>query len=151
MATGDGKAVSKARVHAKFREAVGARVFHARLRAEALREGYANPPPWMLPDGLDDPLDSAGVTAAFSRGEIGQNFAEVYQAESPGATGDAPCLKIQAGYLQAMERAFRLRHASGPRCAMMAAGRAKGHGDENGTLQNGVIRYVQDLLTAGQS
>lgn len=151
MATGDGRGASKARVHVIFQERVGDLVRQARERADALKGGYQTPPPWMLPGDLKDPLDLARVGEMFDRGEIGQNFAEVYQAESPGATGDAPCLKLQAAYLQAMERAFRVRHCTLPRCAMMAAGRAKGHGDQNGTLQNGVIRYVQDLLTAGQT
>lgn len=145
-----GKATSKAKVHDKFRKNVLRLVDQARLRAEALRGGYAAAPGWMTPEGLSDPLDAAGTSAAFDRGEIGQNFAEVYQAASPGTTGDGPCLKLQAAYLQAMERAFRVRHCTLPRAAMMAAGRAKGHGDPDGTLQNGVVRYVQDILTAGQ-
>ena len=151
MADGDGRASSKARVHTMFQERMDDLVRQARERAEALKGGYEPPPPWMIPGDLKDPLDAGLVGEMFDRGEIGQNFAEVYQAESPGATGDAPCLKIQAGYLQAMERAFRVRHCTLPRAAMMAAGRAKGHGDENGTLQNGFGRYVQALTTAVQT
>lgn len=144
-------ATSKAQVHARFTAQVQRLAAEAGLLHKSVTTGAGRE--WQLGDlngWSGDVTDIPGMARPFDRKEIGQNFADVYQPKSPGTVGDAATLRLQNDYLAAMERAFRTRHASSVRAAVMAAGRRSGHGDGQGPLLDGVIRYAQDLLKAGQ-
>jgi hypothetical protein len=144
-------ATSKAQLHTRFTAQVQQLAAEAGLMHKSVTAG--EPRPWQLGDlnGWDGNVtDIPGMAKPFDRSEIGQNFADVYQPKEPGTVGDAATLRVQNDYLAAMERAFRTRHASSVRAAIMAAGRRNGHGSDQGPLLDGVIRYAQDLLKAGQ-
>jgi hypothetical protein len=59
-------------------------------------------------------------------------------------------IKLQAAYLQAMERAFNLRHATTIRCEAFAAGRRKGQSDPKGPLMGGVKGYIEQIIKRSQ-
>jgi hypothetical protein len=87
----------------------------------------------------------------FSRStELDQQYDKVFNTESPGTDGDMKAIKLQAAYLQAMERAFNLRHATTIRCEAFAAGRRKGQSDPNGPLIGGVKGYVEQIIKRSQ-
>ncbi len=105
---------------------------------------------WMLGDlalWAGDPLDLADIINAFDRTEAGLQYGEALVSPL-GATGDAASAKFQSDNLAVQERAFRLRHATGVRCALHAASRRAGHGNELGAPARVGI-YAQDLLVAG--
>ena len=114
----------------------------------------ALPRPWQVGSKgtwSGDPLDVSGMTGAFDRSKIGTVMAEIYSGkDKPGTTGDACTMRLQNDYLAAMERAFRTAKAPLCRTELFAAGRRKGHGSTSGVLLDGVVRYAQDLLKAGQ-
>lgn len=144
-------ATSKAQVHTRFTAQVQQLAAEAGLIHQGVTSGDGRE--WQLGDlngWSGDVTDIPGMARPFDRSEIGQNFADVYQPAEPGTVGDAATLRLQNDYLAAMERAFRTRHASSVRCTIMAAGRRNGHQSGQGPLLDGVIRYAQDLLTAGQ-
>lgn len=141
---------SKGQVHDRFTAQVQKLAAEAGLLHKGVTSGEGRE--WQLGDlngWSGDVTDIPGMSRPFDRKAIGQNFADVYQG-TPGTTGDAATLRLQNDYLAAMERAFRTRHASSVRLTIMAAGRRKGHADAQGPLLDGVIRYAQDLLKAGQ-
>jgi hypothetical protein len=87
----------------------------------------------------------------FSRStELDQQYDKVFNAESPGTDGDMKAIKLQAAYLQAMERAFNLRHATTIRCEAFAAGRRKGQSDPKGPLMGGVKGYIEQIIKRSQ-
>lgn len=138
----------KSTVHAEFYAHVATLKGAAAAAGLAVTAGgqraWAAPPPsaW-----AGDPADVAGMTAAFDRTAIGQEFASVYSdATTPGTVGDVVALKLQSDYVAGRERAFRTRHASAVRSAAHAAARRRGHGHDAGVYVNGVLRYAQDLV-----
>jgi len=104
---------------------------------------------WMYPsDWSGDPFDIPNIhQPSFDRTPINEEYQGV--CTKLGSTvGDAGCLKTQLDTVSQMERAFRLRHASGIRCVMHAAARHGGQGNGKGVF--GAVRnYAQDLLKAG--
>ncbi len=141
---------SKGQIHARFTAQVRALAAEAGLLHAGVTTGTGRE--WQLGDlngWSGDVTDVPGMGKPFDRKAIGQNFADVYQGE-PGTTGDAATLRLQNDYLAAMERAYRTRHVSSVRATIMAAGRRAGHASPQGPLLDGVIRYAQDLLKAGQ-
>lgn len=115
--------------------------------ADAMFNGGASV--WELADHKGkDPGNYAAVRDTFSRGELDSNCQDVYNPDSPGTDGDAKVVRLQSAYLQAMERAFRLRHCSLARSEAFSAGRRRGQGSENGPLQSpyGVLGYIEKLI-----
>lgn len=87
----------------------------------------------------------------FSRAkELDKQYDKIFDTESPGTEGDMKAIKLQAAYLQAMERAFNLRHATAVRCEAFAAGRRKGQADPRGPLIGGVKAYVEQIIKRSQ-
>lgn len=107
--------------------------------------------PWQTPpDWSGDPLDVEGMADGFDRSEAGEVYGEALQSEE-GSAGDAASMKLQSDYLATRERAYRLRHATPIRCALMAASRRAGHGDAGAGVFARVESFAQDLIVAGAS
>ncbi len=100
-----------------------------------------------------NPCDHISVRETFSRAKLDSQYQSVYSPGSPGTDGDAKVIKLQAAYLQAMERAFRLRHCSLVRAEAFASGRRKGQGSGNGPLLTpyGVKGYIERLIKLSAS
>jgi hypothetical protein len=95
-----------------------------------------------------DPLDLNGMADAFARTGLGAMYGAAL-TDNRGASGDAASAKLQSDYLGAMERAFRLRHATPIRCALHAAARRLGHSHAGAGIFARVETYAQDLIVAG--
>jgi len=108
---------------------------------------------WLVPSPDDwngDPLDVKETTKAFNRDEINENYRDAHKdPEDPGTVADATVLKLQIDWIGAMERAYRLRHATSARCGFAAASRLAGHGQEQGTFLGGVKNHLVDILQEG--
>ena len=105
---------------------------------------------WQLADvDGSDPANHESVRGKFSRTEeLDPLYQATFDANSPGTSGDAKVIKLQAAYLQAMERAFRVRHCSLARAEALSAGRKHDQGTEHGTLMapRGVLGYIVKLI-----
>lgn len=105
---------------------------------------------WQLAD-VDgtDPANHEEVRNKFSRtAELDVLYQSTYEEGNPGTSGDAKVIKLQAAYLQAMERAFRVRHCSLARAEALSAGRKYDQGTSDGTLMDprGVLGYIKKLI-----
>ena len=108
---------------------------------------------WQLAD-VDgtDPANHEEVRNKFSRtAELDPLYQATYETGNPGTSSDAKVIKLQAAYLQAMERAFRVRHCSLARAEALSAGRKYDQGTSNGTLMDpkGVLGYINKLIALG--
>ena len=109
-------------------------------------------PTWFVPSADDwsgDPLDVKGTTAAFNRDEINENYRDAHSTSGEGTVSDSIALKLQIDWVGALERSYRMRHASAARCAFAAAGRLCGHGNEKGIFLGGVRNHIVDILQQG--
>jgi len=125
-----------------------------KLSGQCLKIGNSHlegqPRVWQLAD-VDgtDPANHEEVRAKFSRtAELDPLYQSTYEAGNPGTSGDAKVIKLQAAYLQAMERAFRVRHCSLARAEALSAGRKYDQGTSDGTLMDprGVLGYIKKLI-----
>lgn len=98
-----------------------------------------------------NPAQHQSVRDTFSREQLDSSYQRVYNSSSPGTSGDAKVVKLQAAYLQAMERAFRLRHTSLARSEAFSSGRRYAQGLDNGPLlgSSGVAGYINKLIELG--
>lgn len=106
---------------------------------------------WLLGDKGEwdgDIFEIEKMGKAFDRKELNDKFTKTIDKSSNKSTGEKLAQRLTGDLLMAMERAFRLRHASQVRCSLFAAGRSDGHGD--GGLTKITVSYVQDLDKAGQ-
>lgn len=110
---------------------------------------------WFLPPTSDwsgDPLDIAGMNAAFDRTDLNSLYVDVVSDEEQrGRQGEAMLLKLQMDYVASLERAFRTRHATSVRSRIHASGRLYGHGASGGLYApaNGTIAlWLQRILEA---
>lgn len=134
----------------KFRKNVSAMATQSAAMAGAMLNGGAYS--WNLANHREkNPCQHTKVRDTFSREQLDSNYQQVYTPNSPGTDGDAKVVKLQAAYLQAMERAFRLRHTSLARSEAFAAGRRAGQGSEVGPLvgPSGVYGYILKLIELG--
>ncbi len=147
----DGKGESKAKVHPVFRE----NAEQLRADAENVEQALLNRAQrkWQilpLRDWNGDPLDVPDISGKFDRAEIHENYTEcLSDPESPGTTADTQALTLQNDWVAMQERAFRTRHATSVRSALHAAGRRKGHAHEQGVIQTGLVKYIQDVIKRG--
>lgn len=144
--------VSRGRIDERFFVQATALANQSGEQADATMLSTARP--WQIGDPATwdgDPLDIEGMTAAFDRTQIGVVMSQIYSGkDEPGTTGDANTMRLQNDYLAAMERAYRTSAAELCRCELFAAGRRRGHASPSGVILDGVVRYAQDLLKAGQ-
>lgn len=142
---------TKGEVHKVFADRTGELASHARAKADAARGRGQRA--WDTPAGWSgDPMDIPGLVAAYDRSEIDQNYAQlIASGDDPGTAGDVVAVKTQGDYVGLQERGIRARYSSSIRCIAHASARWKGHGNDKGIFQDGVIRYVQDAIKAGGS
>jgi hypothetical protein len=98
-----------------------------------------------------NPAQHQAVRDTFSREMLDSSYQRVYSPSDPGTSSDAKVVKLQAAYLQAMERAFRLRHSSLARSEAFSGGRRRAQGLENGPIlgASGVAGYINKLIELG--
>jgi hypothetical protein len=140
---------TKGQVHQVFLDRIGELVDFAEHNTRAVRgQGQRI---WQCPHGWSgNPLDIPGLTEAYDRAEIDQDYAGlIADGSDPGTTGDVVAVKTQADYVALQERALRTRYNSSVRCAAHAAARRRGHGNARGIFGDTMIRYVHDAITAG--
>jgi hypothetical protein len=107
---------------------------------------------WFIPDKSKwsgDPLKIPEIEKAFDREKINENYRDLIKdADAIGTTGETTVLKQQLDYVAALERAYRLRHATSIRCALHNSVRREAHGHNKGVFQR-VLTLVTDNLKAG--
>ena len=134
----------------KFRRNIIAMASQSKAMANSMLNGGAYT--WNVLDLNDkNPAVHEDVKATFTRANLDSDYQRVYTPSAPGTDGDAKVVKLQAAYLQAMERAFRLRHASLARSEALSAGRRDAQGSEQGPLlgPSGVYGYIMKLIELG--
>lgn len=89
------------------------------------------------------------IAKAYSRTEINDNLLACYVEDPPATQADTAALSVQLGAVSAAERAFQLRHANGLRAEAHAAARQAGQGHPSGTLRQGLLAQVQELIDQG--
>lgn len=94
-------------------------------------------------EGLIKPFDRDGINAKYA--------GAIADPNKPAPYSDLMSLALQIGYVGAMERAYRARHASPIRCLLAASGRRAGHGKDAGVLKGGVVGYIQAVAGSGQA
>lgn len=100
-----------------------------------------------------DPYDPNNSKKIFSRiEELDKQYATIFTPSSPGTDGDVKAVKLQAAYLQALERALNLRYCGLPRSEAFAAGRRKGQHSRQGPFMGptGVLGYVTKIIEKSQ-
>lgn len=113
------------------------------------------PREWFSPDKGDwdgDLTNVEGLSKAYDRSDNATDFqAAIKDGRQPGTVGDLLASQIQGDYLAVQERAYRARMHSSVRCRFHAAARQRGHGDEKGLFQQGVLGYVAQLVKASKA
>lgn len=92
-----------------------------------------------------DPFAIPELRLPFLRTDINVAYQETL-IEGNGSLGDCSALTLQGDYLAAMERCYRLRHASKLRRQTWAAARFLGHADPKGIFER-VQDHVTEILT----
>jgi hypothetical protein len=92
--------------------------------------------------------DVAGLVGPFDRTDANEGYSGAI-LQASGTVADMICQGTQIGYVGAMERAYRARHASPVRCLVHSAARRRGHGDDAGVLLCGPIAHLQRVIEAG--
>ena len=131
----------------RFKENIKRIAAQSTAMADAMFNGGARV--WEMAAHYDkDPGNYVTVRDTFSREDLDSSCQDVYRPSSPGTDGDAKVVRLQSAYLQAMERAFRLRHCSLARSEAFSAGRRRGQGSDNGPLGSpyGVLGYIEKLI-----
>lgn len=108
---------------------------------------------WMMPplqSWTGDPLDLAGMNAAFERDELNDLYSQMLNdPDSEGTVGDCAAAKLQIGYTSVLERAFRTRHMTHPRAVAHAQARRQAQGLPTGVFLGGVLPHIQNVIEAG--
>lgn len=134
----------------KFRSNIIAMAQQSKAMGSAMLNGGAYT--WNLLDHKKkNPAVHTEVRETFSRQNLDSDYQRVYTPGSSGTDGDAKVVKLQAAYLQAMERAFRLRHASLARSEAFSSGRRNAQGSDKGPIigPSGVFGYIAKLIELG--
>lgn len=146
MATG----TPKAKLHDRMNDALELLAQYAEASYKAAIGG--GQPVWFVPspdDWSGNPLDIKGITQAFNRDKINENYRDSHSTAGEGTVSDSIALKLQIDWIGALERSYRMRHASVARCTFAAAGRSCGHGNEKGIFKGGVRNHIVDILQQG--
>ena len=151
-----GHGTSKGTVDASFSARIAALEEQARKMAEQFRAGddYR---PWHVPSEMQS-QSTLDVTAlhnpAWDRNALNALYSEGLFAgpgKQSGTSGDLIATKYQIDFMAAEERAFRMRHASLPRCAALMHGRLRGHGTEQVSVFSFLQQTVENYIAAGRA
>ncbi len=97
-----------------------------------------------------NPLDVPGISTAFDRSAIHENYAAcLSDPDAAGTVADTQALTLQNDWVVVRERAFRVRHSTSVRAAVHAAARRAGHAHPQGVIGAGAVKYLQDLIKRG--
>lgn len=125
----------------------------ARQQSAQLRNGIA-PRPWHTPDNMAgrNLLDVPNLhEPAWNRDDANRLYVNdvLNYTGEPGTAGDVASLKKQIDFMAVEERAWRLRHASLPRCVAIAHGRLNSHADTTYGVFAAVQNVVKNHISAG--
>ena len=98
-----------------------------------------------------DLADIEGMSQAFDRSEIYDDFRATIQEDDKGVVADLELEVTQGDFVARLERAYRQRYHSSARDRMHAAARARGHRHDNGVLTVGVLGYLEHLKNLASS
>jgi hypothetical protein len=116
--------------------------------------------PWHTPEAMKSVslLDVPNLhEPAWNRDKLNQLYSDeilAVEKSKGGVVGDLIGVKRQIDFMAVEERAWRLRHASFTRCAVLAHGRLDGHGTASvgifATVKNEIEnRMAQGAITGG--
>ena len=148
--------VSKGQVDSNFSNRIDSLEARANDHAQSFKS-MNGLRPWHTPDELTDRdlLDVPSLhNPCWDRNNINSLYSEQLLAgpgKQGGTSGDLIAMKWQADFMASEERAFRLRHASLPRCAAMMHGRLDGHGRSGVSVFSFLKQGVQNYIDAGRS
>lgn len=141
--------MTRAIIHEVFTQTINDLTEWAECTGKALNNEEQNK--WFIPDKVKwsaDPLKIPEIEKAFDREKINENYRDLIKdANAGGTTGETMVLKQQLDYVAALERAYRLRHATSIRCSLHNSIRREAHGHAKGVFQR-VLTIVTDNLTA---
>lgn len=147
---------SKGQVDSKFTKRVNELEEIARKMSEQFKT-WQNFRPWHTPKDLADRdlLDVPSLhNPCWDRNNINQIYSEKILAgpgKKGGTSGDLIAMKWQADFMATEERAFRMRHASLPRCAALMHGRLDGHGKQQVSVFSFFKQAVQNHINIGRA
>lgn len=148
--------VSKGQVDSNFSKRVESLETRAKEQSEMF-QSMDKFRPWHTPDELKgrDLLDVPSLhNPCWDRNNINSLYSEQILAgpgKKGGTSGDLIAMKWQADFMAAEERAFRLRHASLPRCASLMHGRLDGHSQSGVSVFSFLKQGVQNYIDVGRS
>lgn len=103
---------------------------------------------WRVPDGWTTGVfDIENYKTPYTRQEMNDAYPNFFLQN--GTINDAGATKWQSAHLSGQERAFRLQNQSGIRCAVHAAGRRKGHSDQQSGGFARIVDHVIDMIVDG--
>jgi hypothetical protein len=96
-----------------------------------------------------DLTDTQQIAKAFDRTGPNQDYTD---SLSGGRVGDFFLSQLQVDETAALERAFRARHLTRPRAAVLAAARSRAHGDtDTGVIKSRIIGYLEEIAKITKS
>lgn len=99
-----------------------------------------------------DPTDHDGLSKAFSRESLDEQFGDIIQDhENKGVSGDIQVINLQGDILAAYERATRSRLMSKPRAMLHAAARKRGHGSLGGPITKGFVETIASIMNKSKT
>lgn len=103
-------------------------------------------------DWTGNPTDHDGLTDAFSRESLDEQFGDIIQdPENKGVSGDLQAITLQGDMLAAYERATRSRLMSKPRAMLHAAARKRGHGSIGGPVTKGFVETIASIMNKSKT
>jgi hypothetical protein len=98
--------------------------------------------------GKIDPFDQSTIHDQFKRDEIEAQYIEVHTPSegTAGTVKESIVLKLQNDWLAVAERDLHLRKRSRIRLEAHSASRASGIGSDEGSVKNGLDRYISLMV-----
>lgn len=146
----------RGKVDDTFQQRIADLETQAREQSEQFRQNSGTRP-WHVPTSMATKslLDVPNLhVPAWDRDALNRNYSTEILSLTPSAVGtggDLAGVKKQIDFMAVEERAWRLRHASLPRCAALMHGRLAMHGISNAGVFSIVRNVVQNHLLDGQN
>jgi hypothetical protein len=142
--------------NAQIRDVFNKQLDALKAYCERIEESMENQEPTLFfsPEKFDwdgDLTNIEGMSKAFDRSEIHDDFRDTINEDDKGVVADLELEVTQGDFIARMERAYRQRHHTSLRDRMHAAARARGHHHDNGVLTVGVLGYLEHLKNLASS